>query len=305
MFKAVIDLGTNSIKCLIAEVDEEEIRIHQDLMLTTRLGADLAKDGLIKENTWQSNIQALKQLKQICAQYHIAEENIVCVGAETLRKAANADEFKSKVQKETGWTLHILSPRQEASLSYRAAIALAPDDADQVMVFDTGGGSTEFSFGSQLHLYHQDSLPLGAVVLTQKFLSGDPISPAAVSKLQDHLNAVLSEAFPVPQKCLTIGCGGTVTSLAAIKLALSSFDPLKVQGSLLSDTVLSELVKLLLDSDLEQRKQIPGLHPDRADIIPAGALIVQAIMKHFALKEILVSARGIRHALLTQMVPRG
>ncbi len=296
MIKAVIDIGTNSIKCVIAEVEEGLMTILRDINRVTRLGAELASNGSIGTEAMQRNIHALKEIQDICTDLQV--ENAVCVGAETLRKAKDTDIFKEMVWQELGWRVRALSSDEEAQLSYQASAWMAPPGVT-TLVIDSGGGSTEITLGKDGVIASQNSLPLGAVVLTKKFVHSDPVNNNDYAAMRQYIQEQIKQQFPIPEAVFTIACGGGLTSMAAVGMSLALYDPYKVHGYTLTKSELERQLQLYIKCSLEERKKIIGLPPDRADIIIAGAAIVLEIMRHFGLDEVKVSTYGLRHALLT------
>jgi exopolyphosphatase/guanosine-5'-triphosphate,3'-diphosphate pyrophosphatase len=296
MRKAVIDLGTNSLKLLIARVEGSEVEILQDVSLISRLGRDLATTGRIGEQGMQWNLEALRRFKGTCSEHGV--DSILCVGAKTLRSATDAGEFTALVLKETGIEVRTLSERQEAQLAWEAARSLAESEDVKVLVFDTGGGSTEFSLGSGPEPVIQKGLPLGALVLTERFVRHDPPTDEEFQALDRYVFSSLGAAFPSAEKVPTIGCGGTLTTMAAVAMAQESYDQVRVHGFHLGRGEIARQVEVYRSLNLERKRNLKGLHPGRADIILAGAVIARNIVKVFDLGGITVSALGIRHALL-------
>lgn len=294
MLRAVIDLGTNSLKCLIGRV-EDSTSIISDRTYPTRLGAELARTGCIGNLAMERNLQTLRQIGQLCAELQVRE--IICVGAQTLRQASDAAIFRYKVKQSLAWQIIILTPEEEALLAYRAASSLAPS-AEDCLVIDSGGGSTEFTFGRGHAIHSSHSLPLGAVLLTQSCIHSDPVSPEDYHRLIEQIRHELQAAFPSPEPITVIGCGGGITTIAAVSLELSSYSAERVHGSHLQAMELDRQLALYRRMDLAARKLIPGMDPSRADIILASASIIRQIMQHFQAEQIRVSVRGLRHALL-------
>ncbi|MBW6513544.1 MAG: Ppx/GppA family phosphatase [Candidatus Syntrophosphaera sp.] len=300
MFKAVIDIGTNSIKAVIASVLEEGIDILEDINRAPRLGEKLAESGQIGAEAMQRNLSALREIRDICQKRRV--EKVQCVGAETLRKAKDADLFKQMVLEELGWELRTLRPEEEARLTFLASVEMAPKGVPALVV-DSGGGSTEFSFGDRVSIEARHSLPLGAVTLTQQFIHNDPPKAEELSLLAEHIRKMLRDQLPQREPLFTIACGGTLTTLAAVGLGLDSFDPDKVQGYLLTRQELARQKNLFRDLDNEGRKGIKGMPASRADIILAGAMIAAGILEHFTLEGVRVSTYGLRHTLLWEDLP--
>lgn len=237
------------------------------------------------------------QIRAICDDLQVS--SILCVGAETLRRATDTELFASQLNCRTGWRLRVLSPKEEALLSFEAASSLAPE-REPYLVIDSGGGSTEFSFGSAEGIKSSCSLPLGALTLTRKHLQSDPPVALELAKLGEEVNFLLSKAFPQPKTLAAIACGGGVSSMACVAQALEHFDASRIQGFWLSGIEIIRQIELYSQLSESERRRIKGLQPGREGIILAGALILAGIAGHFGLKGFRVSARGIRHALLDE-----
>ncbi|MDP2173125.1 MAG: Ppx/GppA phosphatase family protein [Candidatus Cloacimonadaceae bacterium] len=296
MRKAVIDIGTNSIKCLIADLNAGHIIPVLDIIRTTRLGADLHKSAIISPSSMQRSFEAIRELKELCNLYQA--EKIICVGAMTLRLASNAEEFIHRVKTEMGLDIIVLLGDKEAELSFLAAAELAEYDSDEIMVIDIGGGSTEIAIGTKKQVTRVKSLCLGAVSLTTKLLHSDPPSPQELGSLQKQIQETLEKHYPDPKSYPGIGCGGTLTSLAAVFHSLNSYNAQIVHGTMLSREEIRRQIDIYMSRNLEERKHIQGLDPQRADIIIAGTAIIYGIMEHFSRSDITVSDRGLRHGAL-------
>ncbi|MDZ4182614.1 MAG: hypothetical protein U1B83_07050 [Candidatus Cloacimonadaceae bacterium] len=296
MRRAAIDIGTNSVKCLIADMRGGQLFPLLDEIRGTRLGADLDSSGSIGDAAMRRTIGALREVKELCNLYQA--EKIICVGAMTLRRAANADDFIHKVKADTGMDVIVLSGELEAELSFLAAAELAESEESRVLVVDAGGGSTELAFGTPKQIQSLGSMPLGAVTLTARHLTSDPPLPQELASLEADVRQSLTAHHPDPQTIPAIGCGGTLTSLAAVFHRLKSYDAAIVHGSKLALGEIKRQRELYMGMSLYERKLIVGLNPQRADIIIAGAAIIIGIMEHFGLAEIMVSDHGLRHGAL-------
>ncbi|MGC9361340.1 MAG: hypothetical protein ACP5F3_00260 [Candidatus Syntrophosphaera sp.] len=296
MVRAVIDLGTNSVKCVIARVDNGRAEILLELNKTTRLGGGIAETGKIGQESMERNLGFLREIARNCRE--LKAEEVVCVGAETMRRAEDAEVFKALVKGEFGWELHTLSPEEEARLIYEASAKLAPPGVE-TLVFDTGGGSTEFTFGQNGGISSSYSLPLGAVILTSRYVNSDPISDADFTALTRLVEEQISQNLPRQRDPFTIGCGGCLTTLAAVALKLEEYDAEKVHGYELSKVEVEMQARLYRDLNGQERKIITGLPAERADIILAGAVVVLEVFRFFNLSRITISSRGLRHALLS------
>jgi exopolyphosphatase/guanosine-5'-triphosphate,3'-diphosphate pyrophosphatase len=295
MVKAVIDLGTNSLKCLIAATSGRGYRIIEDISRVCKLGRDLATTGNIGPAAMDDAIAVLREFKTICNGYDATQ--IVCVGAETLRKAGNSTSFIELVKMDLGLHIQVLSPRQEAFLTFQASAGLIPD-GESGLVIDSGGGSTELSFGSDHALTSSLSLPFGALTLTRGFFRNDPPGEGEISALRNHVILTLGQAVSPKPGITAIACGGSITTMATVSMGLKHYNADLVQGYYLEMDEVSRQVGLFGGMSAIGRSGIRGMQPGREDIILAGALIYEELMRYFGLQGMTVSTYGIRHALM-------
>jgi len=183
-------------------------------------------------------------------------------------------------------------------LSYLAVLSTIGNTDKNVVVFDTGGGSTEFIFGKGANLNNRISLNLGAVHPTEEFLLSDPVTNTELKKMQDYMMAFFSKKITDKGADYLIGIGGTVTSMGAVMHKLVKYDPKIIQGSQMSLEEVKKQIDLYKNKTIEERKQIPGLQPKRADVILAGAGIINTIMEIFKIDSFTISDRGLRHGLM-------
>jgi exopolyphosphatase/guanosine-5'-triphosphate,3'-diphosphate pyrophosphatase len=296
---AVIDIGTNSVKFHIGErradgswatlVDRAEV---------TRLGEGIAETGDIAPAAVERTIQAIAAMATE-AQSNRASA-LVAVGTMGMRNAGNSDDFIARVREETGVTIEVIPGEEEARLAYLAAVAgLGLTDGRRV-VFDTGGGSTQFTIGDGRTVGEQFSVNVGAVRLTGEFGLGGPISQ---ERLDEVLSAIAGEFVRLdgvtPPEAL-IGMGGAITNMTAVLLGLAPYDPEVVQGSVLDRAAVDRQIELYRACDVEQRREIVGLQPKRADVILAGACVVRTVMDKLVMDALTVSDRGLRHGVLLE-----
>ena len=295
--RAVVDIGSNSVKCLAAQGFGTNQQIIREFNQVSRLGAELEATGKIGAEAAERNLAYLAEIRSACMELEVGK--ILCVGAETLRRAEDAEHFARQLKCLAGWELRVLAPEEEARLSFEAASELAPAE-EACLVIDSGGGSTEFGFGSRRQLKASHSLPLGALTLTRSLIQADPPERIELERLREHIQALLAEYFPGPDKIFGIACGGGVSSMAAVALALQTFHADQVQGYFLSVAEIGRQIVRYSSLREAQRARIPGLQPGRAGTILASALILEGIARHFQLEGFQVSSRGLRHALLAE-----
>ena len=293
---AILDIGTNSIKFFLFSIENGKLTTIIDTNNISRLGEGLLKTGIISDEAMDRNIEALRGFMKSAKEENVKE--ITAVGTMCLRTANNSDVFLKKAKEELGLTIKVIPGEEEARLSYLAVLSTIGNTDKNVVVFDTGGGSTEFIFGKGANLNNRISLNLGAVHPTEEFLVSDPVHNNELKKMQDHMMDFFSEKITEKKADYLIGIGGTVTSMGAVMHKMVKYDPKIIQGSQMSLEEVKRQIELYQNKTIEERKQIPGLQPKRADVILAGAGIINAIMEIFEIDSFTISDRGLRHGLM-------
>jgi exopolyphosphatase/guanosine-5'-triphosphate,3'-diphosphate pyrophosphatase len=299
--KAIIDVGTNSIKfCLAEEAGNGSYTVLKDANDIARLGEGLKETGLIGPEPLERNAQSVANFAAE-AKAQGADE-IVAVGTMALRTAKNSAAFIARVKELCGVELKVLSGEEEAQNSYVAVMSGIEGAADADLVtMDTGGGSTEFVFGTAGKIVRKFSLNVGAVRFTEKYLSQMPVAPEKLAEAQAEIKKELSEGGVSGPVKFLVGMGGTVTSMASVKHKMAKYDPDVIQGSTLTLEDINAQIADYAAKTLEQRREIVGLQPKRADVILAGAGIVKAVMELTGASELTVSDRGLRHGLMYEL----
>ncbi|MDN5332193.1 MAG: exopolyphosphatase / guanosine-5-triphosphate,3-diphosphate pyrophosphatase [Tepidanaerobacteraceae bacterium] len=299
MKAAVIDLGSNSVRLLVAEMEGRKINpIFKDLV-TTRLGENVAKNGILGQESVENTMSAVMGFKNKAMAFGC--QRIIAFATSAVREAKNGGEFLEKLRQRTGLEVRLLSGQEEARLSFIGAKELLKVEG-QALVIDIGGGSTELALGER-EIKLEESLPMGAVRWTRQFLKSDPPKNEEIAALQLEARKLLSgfkKSFESmkAERVTAIGVGGTFTTLSAIFHELEEYHWSKVHGSILEFEAVEEMTKNLCSLDLSERKKIPGLLPERADIIAAGALIALEIMRFLGLKSIVVSEADLMEGIL-------
>ena len=231
---------------------------------------------------------------------------IAAVGTEALRRAPNAADFLRPAAEILGTEIAVIDGAREAALTFRAVVASFPDAcAGALSVVDIGGGSTEIVIAVDGRPTYRVSLPLGSVRLTESLIRHDPPQPSEVDEVARAVDdAIAAVPFP-PGGATLVGVAGTVTSLAAMTLGLASYDPARVHGYHLGRAELGRQIERLAGTKQAERERIVGLDPRRADVILAGALILDRIARAAGATDIRVSDRGIRWGLLHEILESG
>lgn len=299
--KAVIDIGTNSIKfCLAEGGGRGGYTVVKDTSDIARLGEGLNDTGRISTEALERNSQSVAAFAEEAKA--AGADEIVAVGTMVLRTAKNADDFVARVKGLCGVTVRILPGEEEAQLSYAAVMSGMEDAASaDLMTMDTGGGSTEFAFSKAGTLVKKISLNVGAVRFTEQYLSQMPVPAEKLAEARTEIKKELEEGGVAGPAAFLVGMGGTVTSMASVKHKMAVYDPNVIQGSSLSLDDVKTQIADYAGKTLEQRCEIVGLQPKRADVILAGACIVEAVLELTGAPCLTVSDRSLRHGLLSSL----
>ena len=293
---ATIDIGTNTTLLLVADSSGGEVRVLTERAEITRLGRGIGKDGGLGRPGIERTLAVLADYAALARAQGAA---LYAIGTEALRRAPNARDFLEPAGQILGVPVEVIGGDREAALSFLAAERSFPEETNgTVVVLDIGGGSTEIIVAQASRMEFRRSLPVGSVRLTEKYIRSDPATPAEIESVTDEVARQLA-SVPFPASPITlIGTAGTVTSLAAMSLGLASYDPARVHGHRLTLPALGQQIARLRTSTQAEREKMAGLDPKRADVILAGACILEAIAQTAHASEILVSDRGIRWGLL-------
>ena len=294
---AVIDIGTNSIKfCVAQKAADGTLDIRKDANDIARLGEGLRETGRISQEALERNALSVAQFARQAEE--MGAETVFAVGTMALRTAKNAQDFIDRVNELCGLTVKVLPGDEEARLAYLAVLSALPIQDGELVIFDTGGGSTEFIFGQGKELDKRFSVNLGAIRITEEYFSDDPVKAGSVEAALKDIKKVFDDAQVQGHPTQLVGMGGTVTSMGAVKHKMTSYDPDVIQGSTLTLQDVDKQISDYSERTLEERRLIPGLQPKRADVILAGACILKDILTRFGAEDLIISDRGLRHGLL-------
>ncbi len=293
---AAIDVGTNTLRLLVAEaVGPDDFTILHEEQEITRLGEGLIPSRLLQDGPRRRSLVVLKRFAEVARRFKTGQ--VVAVGTSAVREATNREEIIKEIALETGLILQVIDGKEEARLTLLGVCHGLRLASRRVLVMDVGGGSTEFVLAKGEAIEAIVSTGLGVVKLTEQHLLSDPPTAGELRTLQQTVVARidrLRRELPGLDDTQFIGTAGTVTTLAAIDLALVTYDRERVQGHCLSLARVRELLHRLASLPLRERRQLPGLESGRADIILAGAAIVAASLERLGYKEIRVSDGGLR-----------
>ena len=287
---AAIDIGTNSMRLLLCSCENKKIIKKSKELAVTRIGQHVSRDGVISEEAMLRNIESLKHFSDKARSF--GAEEVVAIATSAVRDAANGDAFKTLVKHKTGVDIRIISGDEEAELGILGVMSEEEDENKGILVVDIGGGSTELVFWTKGSIEYATSIRAGAVRMTEGFITNNPIAKGEIADLKKHLH----EIFELPIEHIKskkidkiIGIGGTATTAAAIFHKLSIYNPETVHNTAITVKHLEEMFEDLSNMSVEKRKQVPGLQPERADVIPSGLCILIHILKNIGDSQIHVS----------------
>lgn len=296
---ATLDVGTNSVKLHISELQPDgSWSTVVDRSAVTRLGEGLRQTGEFSPRAMARSTAAIADM--VAEAQRCGVRAIAAVGTMGLRTARNRDRFLHAVEERCGIMIEVITGAEEARLGYLAVQASFHLRSGRLAIFDTGGGSTQFTLGSPTAIDEHFSVDLGAVRLTEQFRLHRPVTTGLVQQTIDTIAAEFSRLDAWAPAGALVGMGGTVTNLAAVKLGLAAYNPDAVQGAVLDATEVDGQIELYRSRDAEARKQIIGLDPRRVDVILAGACVVRTVMRKLRQDRLTVSDRGLRHGLLIE-----
>ncbi len=295
---AAIDIGSNSIRCIVVEVrNDGKFRVLDDEKATVRLGS-LAENGGISPSAWDLALDSLHRMKKIAESYGVKAVEAIATSA--VRRATNGAEFVRAVEERTGIRVSVISGEEEADLVALSVLHNFHMEEARYVMIDIGGGSIEIVTAAGNLVEELYSLDLGVVYLTEKFISSDPVTRDEQRKLMKHIRNSLRNALSgkeVKARCI-VGSGGTITSIASMIMASRGEGYGSTQGYEILRSDVVHLLAMLARKDLAARRSVPGLNPDRADIIVAGVAAVDEIMRFFDANILRVNERGIREGLI-------
>ena len=294
---AVIDVGTNSVKLHVGERRADDTwSVVIDRAIVTRLGEGLDATGALGPEPMERTLEAIAALAdEARAAGAVA---IAAVGTAGLRAATNAAEFVSAAESRCGVRIEIIPGEEEGRLAYLAATTGLGLPAGSLAVFETGGGSSQFTFGDEDTVAEQFSVPVGAVRLTERFGLDRAVSEERLRDALELIAAELDRLDDRPAPDTLIGMGGALTNLAAVELGLAVYDPDVVHGTRLSRAAIDRQIERYRTLSADERRAVVGMQPNRAEVILAGACVVRVVLAKLGCDSLVVSDRGLRHRLI-------
>jgi len=302
---AAIDIGSNSIRCIIAEASTDgKFKILDDEKATVRLGEKLAMTGVISDAASTRAVEAIRRFRKLVTGFNV--EAVEAVATSAVRTAANGKQLVALLSEELGHEIKVISGEEEAELTAASSLSNFDMYGKRYAMVDIGGGSVEIVMACGNHVEEFYSLDLGAVVMTDRFLSSDPIAEGELNKLQRHIRASIKRTFSGKRVSVDslIGSGGTLTALGYMAMQMRKDNYVSIHGYEVLRSEVVHLLAMLIRKDLKGRRSIAGLNQDRADIIVAGMVLIDELMRFFDANRVLVNERGIREGLLIRAMKR-
>lgn len=299
-----IDIGTNSMRLLICDYIDDKIENRVKFVNTTRIGKGVDKNGYISEEAINRNIMALKEFYNICKENNC--EKIYAIGTSALRDSKNKDKFIELAKKESKIDIEIITGEEESNLGFKGVLE-GINSEDDILVLDIGGGSTEFIIGNIDGIKFSKSENVGALRMTEKFLTKDPICENEFDNMSLFIEKEISNTLDyIKNKGIRkiVGIGGTITSLSAMNQELEVYSMEKIHNSSISKCEIKKILQNLKKLTLSDKKELKGLQAKRADIITAGVKILDIIIENLEIENIMVSEYDNLEGLICQKLKK-
>jgi exopolyphosphatase / guanosine-5'-triphosphate,3'-diphosphate pyrophosphatase len=293
---AVIDVGSNSTRLLIADVDGG-VSVLERQSRVTRLGRGVDLSRQLSDEAMEAACEAIADYVEICQASGV--EQITAIATSAVRDASNGDAFIAELRERFALSARVLDGEKEARLTYRGATFERPPTVP-TLVIDIGGGSTEMVVGTGERIAFHTSLQAGVVRHSERHIASDPPTAVELEELAGDVRTLIAAALAAhgsPSASAGIAVAGTPTSLAAVDLKLEPYDPSRVHGHVLWLETIQRLLSRFSSAPLSERVAIPGLHPDRAPTIIAGCVILVEAMRTFKLDRIQASEHDILYGM--------
>ena len=299
--RAVIDIGTNSVKILVADVDGCSVIPLEERAIQIRLGNCVYSGNYLTQEAVERAVSAVNELLQLAS--NLNAKQIKIIATSPLREIKNSDFLIQSIKEKFNVEVEIISGEKEAELSFMGVIDYLPDKKNKILIADIGGGSSEFIFGENDKIKFLKSYQIGTVRYMLKFNVSDPPTQEEFLKCRKNIYDFMERNIIKDLKYLTdfegkstdfVGTGGTITILGRMILKENEFNRTKLENLKINYSNIKNLTKLLWQIPIAERKKIPGLPQDRADVIIFGILIYEVFMELAGLDSVFVSTRGLR-----------
>jgi len=302
--KAVIDVGTNSIKLLIGRIEANSILPLYESSKQTRLGRGFYETNLLLSDAIAQTAEAVREFATIAREHGAHSIRVVATSA--ARDAVNRKQLLDAIETASTLKTEVITGEQEADLVFKGVATDRQLAGRKLLIVDVGGGSTELIAGMGQHHTFRRSFALGSVRLLEKLRPANPPTPRDLENCRarlkqlviDEIAPTLNPALGDPSQVVLVGTGGTTTILARMEKQLSTFSRDEIEGTIVERNRMCFWMEKLWALPIEERKGIPGIPSNRADIIPMGVAIYEALMLHLNFPKVFVSTRGLRFGAL-------
>ena len=287
---AALDIGTNSIRLLKAEILEGKLISGPKELNMTRIGEGVNETGMLSEAGMTRSVEALVDFNQKAIDW--GAKHIFALATSAVRDAGNRQDFLNRVKKACGLEIEVISGDHEARIGYLGVLAGLESIEGNILVIDVGGGSTELIVGDASGIKFVHSANVGAVRMTGKHIKSDPISEREYRAVKQDIADITKQVIvqltehPISK---AVGIGGTATTLGAMKLEMEAYDRYKIQNSCLSISEIEKINEKLKNLNIKERQTLKGLQPKRADIILAGAMVIEHVLTSINVENMFVS----------------
>ena len=302
---AAIDIGTQTIRLLIAEIDSRNrlYPLYRDRIIA-RLGQGTSKRDKLLKTSINRATECIKDFISRARDFNC--DKIVPAATACVREAANQNEFIDHVFSETGMTINVLTGDMEARLTLDGVKSVIDNRPECYIVMDIGGGSTEFVYETDNQHIRIESLPAGVLRLAEKHLKHDPPLKSEVANIQKDISSILESSSIIsgqptsadPASLCLIATAGTATTLASLNLSLQEYEPSLINGHRLEYGFIERLFMELIAETTSQRASRPGLETGRATVIIPGTAIILSVMDRLSLNELIVSDAGLLEGII-------
>lgn len=312
--RAAIDLGSNSIKLLVLEVDDQlNYKVVHDEAVVTGLGRNLVPGGLLDVESCELTVAAVRRLVETA--HALGVSDIVSAGTAAMRRAGNGKQFVDDLNLQTGLEIRIISGEREALIASEVAVRELTTQHEHVVLFDTGGGSTELSWFQNGVLRGDNSIQLGARYLTDELQIIHPVSEQMRTKLTHHILSQLPDNAVGPHRggelvagaVKLAGLGGTASLIVWLLQGLRGQEKSDPHLTEVTAAQLALLLERLARSSMDEVLQMKNMNPDRASVVFAGVSIIRGLLRHYGVESFTLTDRGLRYGLLLSeiMQPSG
>lgn len=304
MLSASIDIGTNTVLLLVAEIKDGKIRPIEEKQRIPRLGKGVDKEKNLHPDSIQRVLEYLLEYKEFLDQhYPVVTSKTVLTATSAVRDASNRGDFLQLVKQKTGWFIQLLSGSEEAQTTYRGALSVLKDRFEKSnLILDIGGGSTELAFGRGCKLKKAVSIDMGSVRFTERFFRDNPPREGQISGAISEIQRLLRSQKKPDGEFELIGVAGTVTSIAAIDLGLEDYDVDMLNGYHLKKSTVEKLIEEFSKKPWQKiEEDYPRFLKGRGEVVLAGILILREVMDWCGKNSIITSTGGIRHGILLKV----